>query len=117
MATGINVKDMRHVGSMEVLKRLRERQSGGYHVDPRLLQEVQAPGDLFLFTLQDEDSFLSLIWQAINPTRLLTPSEQPRTLRDVAGRMIENSWTFERLASSLGLPDSPVSNSDEQAFF
>ena len=76
---------------------------GGHHVDDRLIRAVRAPGDLFLFTLEDEEAFLSLIWQESDFTRLLTPG-QPRTLADVAGRMIANSWTFSSLCRPMGLP-------------
>jgi hypothetical protein len=94
---------MRQVTSSEVLERLSAREALGHHVDPRLIQAVNAPGNLFFFTLEDEKSFLSLIWQEINPTRLLTPWGQPRTLGDVAGRMIELSWTFSSLSRPMGL--------------
>jgi hypothetical protein len=94
---------MRQVNSSEVLKRLADREALGHHVDDRLIQAVKAPGDLFLFTLEDEKSFLSLICQEINPTRLLTPWGQPRTLGDVAGRMIEHSWTLSSLSRPMGL--------------
>jgi hypothetical protein len=96
-------RQMRQVNSSEVLERLSAREALGHHVDPRLIQAVKAPGDLFLFTLEDEQSFLSLIWQEIDPTRLLTPRGQPRTLADVAGRMIANSWTFSSLCRPMGL--------------
>jgi hypothetical protein len=94
---------MKQVQSSEVLKRLGDRAAIGHHVDDRLIQAVKAPGSLFLFTLEDEKSFLSLIWQEISPTRLLTPWGQPRILCEVAGRMIEHSWTFSSLARPMGL--------------
>jgi hypothetical protein len=50
-----------------VLERLGAREALGHHVDPRLIQAVKAPGNLFFFTLEDEKSFLSLIWQEIDP--------------------------------------------------
>jgi hypothetical protein len=82
---------------------LAERQKAGYHVDNRLLTEVErSDGEQFLIRLEDEDSFLSLIWQESDPARLLTPPGQPRTLRDVARRMIERGYTFEALNRDLG---------------
>jgi hypothetical protein len=93
---------MRQVSGTEVLKRLSAREALGHHVDPRLIQEVNAPGSLFLLTLEDERSFLSLIWQEGDYTRLLTPG-RPRALADVAGRMIANSWTFSSLCHPMGL--------------
>ncbi len=95
---------MRHVDPTAILQRFKSREARGHHVDPRLMKEVQAPGDLFLLTAEDEVSFLSLTWQEIDPTRLLTPGGQPRTLKDVAERMIRNSWTFAILAAPMGLP-------------
>jgi hypothetical protein len=94
---------MNPVSGPEVIARLSAREAIGHHVDPRLIQAVNAPGNLFLITMEDEKSFLSLIWQEINPTRLLTPWGQPRTLGDVAGRMIEHSWTFSSLSRPMGL--------------
>ncbi len=93
---------MRQVGCSEVLERLSAREALGHHVDSRLIKAVTAPGNLFLFTLEDEESFLSLIWQESDFTRLLTPG-LPRTLADVAGRMIANSWTFSSLCHPMGL--------------
>jgi len=94
---------MNPVSGPEVLARLSAREAIGHHVDDRLIREVNAPGKLCLFTLEDEKSFLSLIWQESDYTRLLTPRGQPRTLADVAGRMIENSWTFSSLSRPMGL--------------
>jgi hypothetical protein len=94
---------MRQVNTSEVLMRLGTRGALGHHVDDRLIHAVKGPGTLFLFTLEDEQSFLSLIWQEIDPTRLLTPRGQPRTLGDVAGRMIDQSWTFSSLSRPMGL--------------
>lgn len=96
-------KQMRHVSGPEVLARLGAREALGHHVDPRLIQAVKAPGNLFFFTLEDEKPFLSLIWQESDFTRLLTPWGQPRTLADVASRMIANSWTFSSLCRPMGL--------------
>jgi hypothetical protein len=94
---------MRPVSCPEVLARLSTREALGHHIDPRLFQAVKAPGNLFVFTLEDEKSFLSLIWQESDFARLLTPWGQPRTLADVAGRMIANSSTFSSLCSPMGL--------------
>jgi hypothetical protein len=94
---------MRQVSNSEVLKRLGAREVLDHHVDERLTQAVKGSGSLFLFTLEDEASFLSLIWQEIDPTRLLTPRGQPRTLGDVANRMLQNSWTFSSLCNPMGL--------------
>jgi hypothetical protein len=95
---------MELVSSADILRRLNERTVHGHHVDARLIQAVKMPGTFFLLTLDDEQTFLSLIWQEIDPTRLLTPHGQPRTLGDVANRMIRLSWTFASLSNPMGLP-------------
>jgi hypothetical protein len=95
---------MRPVNSSEVLRRLEDRAALGHHVDDRLIQVVKGPGTLFLFMIKDEQSFLSLVWQESDYTRLLTPLGQPRTLADVTDRMIKNSWTFASLSNPMGLP-------------
>jgi hypothetical protein len=95
---------MKQVTSADILGRLNDRAARGHHIDDRLNKAVRAQGNLFLFTLEDEQSFLSLIWQEIDPSRLLTPRGQPRTLGDVANRMIEHSWTFMSLCNPMGLP-------------
>ncbi|MBA2227508.1 hypothetical protein [Thermogemmata fonticola] len=94
---------MRRIDASVVRDVLAERQHAGYRVNERLLTEVNRPeGELFLIQLEDEDSFLSLIWQESDPTRLLTPPGQPRTLRDVARRMIEGGI---RSRSSIATSD------------
>lgn len=77
----------------------------GDHVDSRLLKELTSEGQLYLFRIDDEGTFLSLIWQESHPSRLLTPNGQPRTLRDVGERLIRG-YTFESLTKPLGLPPS-----------
>lgn len=95
---------MKQTSSEDILSRLHDREVRGHHVDDRLIQAVKEGGALFSFTLGDEQSFLSLIWQEIDPTRLLTPRGLPRTLSDVAGRMVEHSLTFASLSQPMGLP-------------
>jgi hypothetical protein len=95
---------MKQVGSADVLARIQDRVGRGYHVDGRLIREVNAPGELYQFWIEEEDDFLRLIWQVSNPTRLLTPGGQPRTLRDVVTRMVSRGWTFASLLSPIGLP-------------
>jgi hypothetical protein len=95
---------MKQVSSAEILGRLNDRAACGHHIDNRLIQAVKAQGNLFLFTLEDEKSFLSLIWQEIDPTRLLTPHGQPRTLGAITDRLIKQSWTFASLSNPMGLP-------------
>ncbi len=95
---------MRHSDREAVRAELEAWRDGGNHVDPRLLAELSRPGDLFLITLDDVDSFLSLIWQESDPARLLTPRTEPRTLRDVVERLRKLGHSLERLRADLGLP-------------
>jgi hypothetical protein len=68
---------MKQVSAVEILEWLSDREARGHHIDNRLSQAVRAQGKLSVFTLTDEQSYLSLIWQEIDPTRLLTPHGQP----------------------------------------
>jgi hypothetical protein len=77
------------------------REAAGHHVDSRLKCAVKTD-EIFLLTIADSDTFLSLIWQAHDDSRLLTPSG-PRTLRDVATRFVQNNYTFPRLAVNPSL--------------
>lgn len=71
-----------------------------YHVDSRVIREVKmdiVDEAFYECCLDDQDQFLSLIWCAIDESRLLTPDNKPRTIRHVVERMISNGWTPERL--------------------
>ena len=93
---------MRRVDNNAISTSLDERAKNGYHVDSRLSREVLS-GTLFSIVFEDQDSFLSLIWQEIDDSRLLTPLGQSRTLKDVATRFIEAQYTFSILAGEMGL--------------
>ena len=95
---------MRQVDRETITRQLHGRCARGHHVDGRLIEQIKVSENLFVITLKDEASFLSLIWQEIDPTRILTPAGERRTLRDVAQRMIANSWTFETLAAPMDIP-------------
>jgi hypothetical protein len=98
---------MRQISREMVLEKIREMQKAGNHVDGRLIDEVKALKMVFfLLILEDKESFLSLIWHKIDASRLLTLPNSSRTLRDIAQRMIDQSLTFEVLATDLGLPSS-----------
>jgi hypothetical protein len=92
------MKKITHEEAREVLL---AREKNGLKIDNRLLNEIEK-GDLYLILLEDEHSFLSLIWHAIDDSRLLTPQGQPRTLRDVAQRIKDNHYSFKDLSSDLG---------------
>lgn len=89
---------MRQVDQAEARHVLGDR----HHFDSRLLRELEREGQLYLFRIEDEATFLSLIWQESDPARLLTPNGRPRTLRDVGERLIGAGYTFESLAKSQG---------------
>ncbi len=84
-----------------VQQRLRRRTAQGLRVDERLLQQIDEPGDMEVRSVTLPAEFLSLIWQARDGSRLLTPQGQPRTLRAVAERMIAAGYSFADLASNL----------------
>jgi hypothetical protein len=52
------------------------------------------------FEEQDEQAFLDLAWIEIDEVRALTPSNGPRTLAAVAGRILEAYGSFEQLAQA-----------------
>jgi hypothetical protein len=94
---------MRRLSSEEAQAQFDLWRAQELHVDRRLIREIGEPGCLFLMRLEDEESFLSLIWQEADPARLLTPAGQPRTLREVAQRVLDRGSTFGDLSLDLGL--------------
>ncbi|MBI3153583.1 MAG: hypothetical protein HYZ21_15725 [Chloroflexi bacterium] len=94
---------MQRIEKEAAIAALANRQSLGLHVDSRLLEKIKSDCSLYLLQLKDEKSFLSLIWQEIDATRILTPTKEPRTLFDVATRLIKSGYTFEGLNKDLGL--------------
>jgi hypothetical protein len=96
---------MRWISNKKLLQHLDEMQKAGNHVDKRLIEQAKKSGtSFFLFTLEDKESFLSLIWHEIDESRLLTPNGSPRSLRDIAQCMINNRYTFENISINLNLP-------------
>lgn len=94
---------MQPISRKEVLAELHRREASGEHIDPRLWSEVEAPGEMFLGVLTQEQ-FLNLIWQETDRARLLTPAGASRTLRDVGSRLLASGTPFETLAGDLELP-------------
>lgn len=90
---------MKHIDNQAAIKMCDEHMNSGHHIDSRLISEVRT-GNIFLFTIDDLDTFLSLIWQARDDSRLLTPANRSRTLRDVATRFVKSRFSFPRLASN-----------------
>jgi len=85
------------VSRSDILQELGERSE---HVDRRLRPAIEEAVVVLGGTIQDETSFLSLIWHDIESSRILTPSGKPIALRDVAERMIAQGHTFDTLCSS-----------------
>jgi hypothetical protein len=85
---------------------LKKREALGDHVDARLWREIEAPGRIYKLTLETADEFLLLIWQEADSARFLTPPAHPRTLRDVAERLLQSGHSFEALVTNLGMPRS-----------
>lgn len=91
---------MKPIDRHEVLEILERRRRYGFHVDSRLIREVQQPGQMFLLPLETEAEFMKLVWQSVNDTRPLTPPGQPRTLRDCAKRLESYGWSFRQLCEA-----------------
>jgi len=91
---------MRQVETEKVLCALKQHRNEGSHVDSRLLREVQAPGELYLFAIREATDFLRLVWQSIDHARPLVPVHQPRTLRDCAFRLAAFDWRFDKLVQA-----------------
>jgi hypothetical protein len=94
---------MRRITPSEAHLFLDTHKQAKNHVDEALLNAIgRAEGELYRFRLEDEDSFLSLVWYQGAGVRLLAPDGAPRTLRDVAKRFIQRGFTFDALAGNLG---------------
>lgn len=85
---------------------LKKREALGDHIDARLWHEIETPGHIYRLTLETVDELLRLIWQEADPARFLTPPGNPRTLRDVVGRLLQSGRSFEALVTNLGMPRS-----------
>ena len=96
---------MKQISREKLLQDIENMRRAGNSVDKRLLDRVSASeSNFYSLVLEDEESFLSMIWHELDATRLLTPCDKPRTLKHVLQRMIEKSLTFDALAKNLGLP-------------
>jgi hypothetical protein len=94
---------MRRIAPDEARLFLEQHRQAGNKVDEKLMEEVGRQGQLYLLRLEDEGSFLSLVWYQGPRVRLLAPRGEPRTLRDVARRLRQPGDTFEALSGDLGL--------------
>ena len=61
---------------------------------------------LYEVKLTSEKEFMSLVWHEIDDSRLLTPSNCPRTMADVVDRLLEKGYSFEDLSQDMDLPSN-----------
>lgn len=80
-------------------KILEDHQKRGFNVNPSVFSQVESATNIFEFSLDNQEAFLNLIWHSIDASRILTPQNAPRTLKDVATRMIDNNFTFKGFSS------------------
>ena len=95
---------MKKLSTEQVSARFAEREAAGHHVDGRLKRRLNRDTDFYEIVFDDQDSFLSIIWQCISDVQIVAPPGEPRDLRSVANRIVKAGWSFARLAS-----DPPIS--------
>lgn len=95
---------MKRITMQEASDELQRHIDKGLHVGSRVLDEIKNIGSIFQFEIEDEETFLSLIWHEIDASRLFTPQGESRTLKDVAQRFIDNKISYSKLATNFGLP-------------
>jgi hypothetical protein len=69
----------------------------GFHVDDRLIHQIEQPGKMFVLSVNVKDHFLRLVWQSVPEAGPLVPVGLPRTLRDCAARLDLFDWQFQTL--------------------
>jgi len=90
---------MRSIDRLEAKNRLLKEQAEGYRGDARVITALNRERTSCLVVrLEDERSFLSLIWHDVPESRVLS-ANQSLVLGDVARRMIDRDWIFEKLAN------------------
>lgn len=104
LAKGVNLKRVTRIEAQDIIDETRGRQE---HVDRRLDYAVRQSLEIFSLQLRTSESYLSLFWPRMSGAEWLTPKGSSKTLKDVAGRLIEGGYDFEQLANGAdGLPDS-----------
>lgn len=71
--------------------------NAGHHVDSRVHRLLLERNPVEELHIEDEERFLKLQFHCNPASRLLAPLGEPRTLFDVASRMIKYDLTFESL--------------------
>jgi hypothetical protein len=95
---------MRRIDSEQARRFLEEHRLADNKVDPTLIEAIAHGRELYLLRLEDQVSFLSLVWYQAPAVRLLVPDGEPRTLRDVAQRLIQRGHSFQALCNNSALP-------------
>lgn len=95
---------MKKLSTEQVSSRFAEREAAGHHIDGRLKRRLEKDTDFYEIVFEDQDSFLSIVWQSFPGIHIVAPPGKPRDLRAVAKRVVEAEWSFSRLAS-----DPPIS--------
>lgn len=70
-----------------------------FHVDERVFESIKNSNELKIFDIEDKDLFMSLIWQEVGDSRILTPRGKSRTLADITKRMRKYSYNFSDLSA------------------
>jgi hypothetical protein len=97
---------MQRISRANALALIADTRDSRHHVDPYVDGVVEEAKKIYRVKFQDSERFLGLIWPEAPGALLLTPPDESRTLREVANRIIYNSWTFEDLCQDMGLtPD------------
>jgi hypothetical protein len=90
---------MRTIHREEARKILLDDQIAGGRGDDRVCRAVDSvTTSCFVVTLEDQESLFSLIWHDVQASQILT-KDQSLLVGDVARRMIDRGWTFEKLAT------------------
>ena len=93
-------EDWKSISPKAIQTEIRNR---NLEINYRVRQAIQSRDHDFYKSKLNEDAFWSLAWHKIDDSRLLTPCDAPRTVWDVAKRVIEK-YDFEQLSQDLGLP-------------
>jgi hypothetical protein len=95
---------MRPLDPNDAHRFLDAHMKAGNKVDDPLMEAIRSPCKLFLLRLEDAETVLSLIWYQALAVRVLAPPGTPRTLRDVAQRVIQRGYTFDALSTGRTPP-------------
>lgn len=83
---------------------VRRTRADLHHLHRKVEDHLGHAREIFEVQLLDSERYLALVWPDRDGSRLLTPADRPRTLGDVAKRILLNDWTFELLSEDMGRP-------------